>query len=221
MNSLTAQKSYITDLILKKFPNLAEPKLQEEIAENGKIMYFRQGETIMDIGNYVKFVPLVTKGSIKVSREDSEGREVFLYFLEAGTTCAASFTCCMMHKKSEFRTVAEEDTEVIAIPIQIMDSWISKYQSWKNFVLTTYQDRFDELIMTLESIAFKKMDERLLDYLYDKSKTTKSDVIVSTHQEIATDLNGSREAISRLLKQLENEGMVKLGRNKIELVRIK
>jgi CRP/FNR family transcriptional regulator len=219
MNTLTAQKSYILDLLIKEFPNLAEPKLQEEIAESGKIMYFRAGETIMDIGNYVKFVPLVSKGSIKVSREDSEGREVFLYYLEPGTTCAASFTCCMMHKKSEFRTVAEEDTEVIAIPIHNMDAWISRYQSWKNFVMMTFQKRFDELIMTLESIAFKKMDERLLDYLYDKSKTLKSDIIVTTHQEIAKDLNGSREAISRLLKQLENEGMVQLGRNKIRMIR--
>ncbi|MEZ4948855.1 MAG: cyclic nucleotide-binding domain-containing protein [Saprospiraceae bacterium] len=133
MNTLTAQKSYILDLLIKEFPNLAEPKLQEEIAETGKIMYFRAGETIMDIGNYVKFVPLVSKGSIKVSREDYEGREVFLYYLEPGTTCAASFTCCMMNKKSEFRTIAEEDTEVIAIPIHNMDAWISKISELEEF----------------------------------------------------------------------------------------
>jgi CRP/FNR family transcriptional regulator len=124
----------------------------------------------------------------------------------------------MMNKRSEIRTVAEEDTTMIGIPIRYMDDWMSRYQSWKNFVMRTYDARMLEMVKTIDSIAFKKMDERLMQYLESKSKAIQSKVISSTHQEIAYDLNASREAISRLLKQMEKAHIVKLGRNKIELL---
>ena len=123
-----------------------------------------------------------------------------------------------MNKKSEIRTVAEEDTTIIGIPIRYMDEWMSQYQSWKNFIMRSYDNRMVELVKTIDSIAFKKMDERLLDYLEAKSEAINSRVINTTHQEIAYDLNASREAISRLLKQMEKEKLVTLGRNKIELI---
>lgn len=172
----------------------------------------------MDIGSYVKIIPLIIEGTIKVSREDEDGNELFLYYLRPGETCSMSFTCCMMNKKSEIRTVAEEDTQVIGIPIRYMDEWMSRYQSWKNFVMMTYDYRMLELVKTIDSIAFKKMDERLLEYLEDKAHATGDRTINTTHQQIAYDLNASREAISRLLKQMEKEGMVELGRNRIELL---
>lgn len=209
--------SVILDKVHKNFPRIAEKKLQEEIAEVGKMLTFQPGDTIMDIGSYVKMVPLVTKGSIKVSREDEDGHEIFLYYLQPGQTCAVSFTCCMMNKKSEFRTIAEEETEIIGIPIRYMDEWMTRYQSWKNFIMLTYDDRFNELIRTLDSIAFKKLDIRLEEYLRQKSSATGQKTLETTHQQIAFDLNASREAISRLLKQMENDGVVKLGRNKITL----
>ncbi|WP_373548316.1 Crp/Fnr family transcriptional regulator [Haliscomenobacter sp.] len=208
----------ILELVRKHFPNIAEKALQEEIATVGKLTEFSAGTVIMDVGQYVKLVPLVIEGAIKVSREDEDGHELFLYYLQGGQTCSMSFTCCMMNKKSEIRTIAEENTKMIGIPIRYVDEWMTKYQSWKNFVMQTYDYRMMELVRTIDSIAFHHMDERLLAYLDKKAKATHSKVITATHQEIAYDLNASREAVSRLLKQLENDGQVKLGRNKIELI---
>lgn len=207
----------ILELVRKHFPNIAEKALQEEIATVGKLTEFSAGTVIMDVGQYVKMVPLVIEGAIKVSREDEDGHELFLYYLQGGQTCSMSFTCCMMNKKSEIRTIAEENTKMIGIPIRYVDEWMTKYQSWKNFVMQTYDFRMMELVRTIDSIAFHHMDERLLAYLDKKAKATHSKVINATHQEIAYDLNASREAVSRLLKQLENDGRLKLGRNKIEL----
>ena len=214
---LNSDAENIRSKLLKNFPEIAERGLQEEIFQVGRMMSFQTGEVIMDFGSYVRMVPLVVKGSIKVVREDPDGRELFLYYLQPGESCSMSFTCCMMNKKSEIRTVAEEETEVIAIPVRYMDEWMSKYQSWKNFIMRSYDQRLNELIRTIDDIAFKKMDERLLQYLEKKAEATQSKVINATHQEIAYDMNASREAVSRLLKQLEREGVVKLGRNKIHL----
>jgi len=205
----------IRTLLLKTFPEIAERNLQEEIVNVGKLMSFQPGDIVIDSGSYVRLVPLVVRGSIKVVREEADGREIFLYYLQPGETCSMSFTCCMMNKKSEIRTVAEDETQIIAIPVRYVDEWMTKYQSWKNFVMRSYDRRMNEMIRTIDDIAFKKMDERLLVYLEKKAEATQSKVINATHQEIAYDLNASREAVSRLLKQLENEGMLKLGRNKI------
>jgi len=207
----------LLDLVRRNFPQIAEKALLEEIATVGKLTEFSAGTVIMDVGQYVKLVPLVIEGAIKVLREDEDGHELFLYYLQGGETCSMSFTCCMMNKKSEIRTIAEENTRMIGIPIRYVDEWMTKYQSWKNFVMQTYDYRMMELVRTIDSIAFHHMDERLLAYLDKKAKATNSKIINATHQEIAYDLNASREAVSRLLKQLENDGQLKLGRNKIEL----
>lgn len=201
----------------KTFPQIAEAALQQSILDHGRVYTFQEGEVIMDIGQYVKIVPLVLKGLIKVSREDEEGRELFLYYLHPGDSCTMSFTCCMMNKKSEIRTVAEEKTILLGVPIRFMDEWMTKYQSWKNFVMQSYDNRMMELVKTIDSIAFKKMDERLFEYLEAKSKAFQTKELSVTHQDIAFDLNASREAISRLLKKMEKEGMLILGRNKINL----
>ena len=207
----------ISNLLRQHYPFLAELELQEEIARVGQLLHFSAGEIIMDVDSYIKLVPLVVEGSIKVVREDEDGKELFLYYLNSGDTCSMSFTCCMMDKKSQIRTVAEEPTTLIGIPIRYVDQWMTKYQSWKNFVMRSYDDRMMELVRTIDNIAFKKMDERLLDYLHKKASATQSNIIQATHQDIAFDLNASREAVSRLLKQLERSGAVQLGRNKIEL----
>ncbi|MCI4649566.1 Crp/Fnr family transcriptional regulator, partial [Phaeodactylibacter sp.] len=159
----------ILSLIRQHYPQLAERNLQDAIADEGTIMHFKAGSLIMDFGAYVKIMPLIIKGSIKVSREDEEGNELFLYYLKPGETCSMSFTCCLMDKKSEIRTVAEEDTTLIGIPTRFMDEWMSRYPSWKNFVMTSYDNRMLELVRTIDSIAFKKMDERLMDYLEQKA----------------------------------------------------
>ncbi len=210
-------KENILQLVRTYFPQIAERQLQEDLVAVANIYDFKAGEVIMDYGSYIKMVPLVIKGSIKVSREDEDGNELFLYFLQEGQTCSMSFTCCMMDKKSFIRTVAEDDTTIIGIPIRYVDEWISKYQSWKNFVMLSYDNRMLELVKTLDYIAFKKLDERLIDYLEKKASAINSNVINVTHQEIADDLNASREAISRLLKQLEKMGRVELGRNQVKI----
>lgn len=207
----------IFDLIRKNYPQIAEPGLQQEISHVGQILQFKAGEVIMDFGSYVRLIPLVIEGSVKVVREDENGKEIFLYYIRPGEACTMSFTCCMMQKRSEIRTIAEDDTLIIGIPIKYMDDWMSRYQSWKNFIMISYDNRMMELIKTIDIIAFKKMDERLLDYLEKKAVALQSHSIAVTHQEIAYDLNASREAVSRLLKQLERDGRVKLGRNRIEL----
>ena len=209
----------LQDLLHKNFPQIAEVGLQNEIAEVGRIYSFGAGETIMDYGSYVRIVPLLVSGTIKVMRTDEdEGREILLYYINPGETCSMSFTCCMMHKKSDIRTEVVEDATLIGIPIHLVDQWMAKYQSWKNFIMLSYDKRMKELISTINLIAFKRMDERLLDYLEKKALTSDDSIIRSSHQNIAYDLNASREAISRLLKQLEIAGKIKLGRNKIELL---
>jgi CRP/FNR family transcriptional regulator len=207
--------SLIKEKLNKHFPKLAERELQEEIAQNGKIYKFPAGKMLLDFGSYIKIFPLVTQGSIKVLREDDQGNEIFLYYITEGDACSMYFTCCMMNKKSIIRTFAEDDSEIIGIPVRYPDQWISNYQSWKNFILMSYDDRMYSLIKTIDEIAFKKMDERLLHYLQGKAEIQKSKIIHATHQEIAHDLNASREAVSRLLKQLEKAGILQLGRNQI------
>lgn len=209
----------ILDLVHEHFPQLSELGLQKEIATVGVVREFKEGEVIMNFGSYVRAVPLLVKGSIKVVREDDEdGRELLLYYLNAGETCSMSFTCCMASKQSDIRTTAEDDSVVITVPVKYVDEWMSKYSSWKNFVMQSYDSRMQEMIKTIDSIAFKKMDERLLEYLKQRSEAHNSKTIHSTHQSIASDLNASREAVSRLLKQMEKNGLVTLERNKIHLL---
>lgn len=209
----------ITEILYSKFPQLVEKKLIEEISQVGKVMHFSSGEVIMNYGSYVRLVPLVIEGTVRVLREDdTEGKEILLYYLNTGDTCSMSFTCCMMDKKSLIRTEAEEDVYLIGIPVRFMDQWMTKYQSWKNFIMTTYDEKMLELIKTIDNIAFKQLDERLMEYLHAKKAATGSYSILSTHQQIADDLNVSREAISRLLKKLENSGIIELKRNRIDIL---
>ena len=216
---MTFETGDIASILHQNFPQIAERELQKEIAEVGRIMHFRAGEIIMDYDSYVKLVPLIIKGSIRVTKEDDlDGREILLYFLSAGDTCSMSFSCCMMNKRSVIRTEAVEDTSLIGIPIKYVDQWMSKYQSWKNFVMLSYDNRLIELVKVIDRIAFNNMDDRLREYLQARAESTSSQLIQATHQEIANDLNASREAISRLLKKLENIGVVKLGRNQVELL---
>lgn len=218
MNEVQIPRQELARLLQTNYPQLGEMSLREEILEVGKPMRFEEGEVMMDYGSYVRFVPLILEGSIKVTREGNDGTEILLYYIKSGESCTMSFTCCMLHKKSEIRTVAEEDTLILGIPIKNMDEWIIRYPTWKNFVMLSYDNRMLELIKTIDSLVFQKMDERLLKYLQTKAETKGTEVIGVTHQEIATDLNASREAISRLLKQMEKQGLVQLGRNMIRMM---
>ncbi|APS39456.1 MULTISPECIES: Crp/Fnr family transcriptional regulator [Salegentibacter] len=197
-----------------------EDDLIEEIAQVGSLQYVVAGEKIIEIGDYVKMMPLLMEGAIKVMREDKDGDELLLYFLERGDTCAMTLSCCLGQTKSEIRAVAERDTKLIMIPIEKMEEWTSKYKSWRDFVFESYHARLNEMLETIDTIAFMNMDQRLMKYLQDKAKINQNEVIAATHQQIAYDLHTSRVVISRLLKKLEIDGRIKLQRNSIEVLEL-
>lgn len=203
---------------LKSLSYIFSDNLLNEISTFGKEKKFKKNEIIIDINQKLEFVPILIEGNIKVLREDDEGNELLLYVLETGDTCAMSLTCCITNKHSKIRAVADKPAEVIMISILKMQEWLSTYEDWRNFILQSYQTRFDEMLETIDALAFMKMDERLYKYLVDQVKLNASEIINSTHQNIAEDLNTSRVVISRLLKKLETEGKIKLGRNKIEVL---
>lgn len=219
MNSPEA-KAQINEILKKVFPHLLHPQLVEEIQEVGQLMRFKEGDVLIDYGQYIRMAPLVLEGSLKIMRENDEGEELFLYFLNAGESCSMSFTCCLAEKRSSIRAVVDDDVLILGVPVQYVDQWISKYTVWKNFVLRSYDQRLMELIQTIDTIAFKKLDERLLDYLKQLVKNHDNKHLNITHQQIASDLNASREAVSRLLKKMEKMGDLILGRNKIEILDI-
>ena len=162
-------------------------------------------------------MPLLLSGAIKVLRVDENGDELLLYFLEPGDTCAMTMSCCLGHTKSEIKAIAELDTELLMVPVQKMEEWTTTYKSWRNFVFQSYHSRLQELLHTVDTIAFLNMDERLLKYLKDKAKISGETTLQTTHQEIAYDLNTSRVVISRLLKKLETMKKIQLKRNSIKL----
>ena len=203
---------------LKKIlPNITDLKLLEALIREGIEKEFEPGDVLMEPGQYMKTVPVVLKGAIKILRTDIYEKEIFLYYLDVGDTCAVSLTCCSMHIPSEIKAIAEEKTTILAIPVRLHEQWTSEFKQWKDYVAQTYQHRFHEMLRAIDDIAFKKMDQRLLKYLATKARQFETKEINTTHQDIARELGTSREVISRLLKQLENEGVLKLGRNKITL----
>lgn len=205
-------------LIVETYAGVFEKELLDEIVEVSKIVSIKKDDVLMDIGKYIKSMPLLISGAIKIMREDFDEGELLLYFLERGDTCAMTLACCMGDKKSEIRAIAENDGVVAMIPVGKMEEWMGKYKSWRAFVFESYNSRFNELLSAIDNIAFMKMDERLLNYLNEKSKIENTKIINKTHKEIAYELNSSRVVISRLLKALEKEGTVKLNRNTIEIL---
>ncbi len=202
------------------YGHIFETALLDEIVQVGTYKEIPEGFKMMDIGEYVKSMPLLISGVIKVLREDNDGDELLLYYLERGETCSMTMSCCLGQKKSEIRAIAETDAKLIMIPVDKMEEWTAKYKSWRNFVFESYHNRINELLTTLDSIAFYQMDERLLKYLKEKVRVNDSNIIKNTHQEIAYDLHTSRVVISRLLKKLEQLGKIELNRNFIKILKL-
>jgi len=203
---------------LKQIKILFEPELMKEIDSVAKVVTVKANEVIMDYGQIVRTMPIILSGSIKVYRMDENGKELLLYYVNANESCAMTFTCCMEQRPSEISAVAEEDVEMLSIPVEYMDKWMMKYVTWKNFVMGTIHERFNELLKTIDLIAFQKLDERVKNYLQQKAKNSGSKLLNLSHEEIATDLATSRVVISRLLKALENDGKLLLYRNQIKLL---
>lgn len=195
----------------------SDPLLVSEIDKFGRVKQFEKEELLIEPGDDILFIPIVLKGCIRILRQDDDGREVFLYHLYPGQTCAMSLTCCQAGKKSMIKAVAEDDTEVLQIPVKQTEDWF-KYPEWKAYVSNNYNNRFAELMQVVDLIAFGHMDKQLLHYITERCKALNTKTLEITHQQIADELHTHREAISRLLRTMEQKGLVKLGRNSIELL---
>lgn len=190
--------------------------LLDHLSDVGNVIEFRAGEEMMRTGQYFKHAILMLDGKVKLYREDEDGNEFFLYYIEPGSACALSMICATRNEASQVKAVAVDDVRALGIPIQHMDDLMKNYKSWYYFVLETYRSRFEDLLVVLDQVAFRSMDEKLLFYLRRSFTSYESDTIHITHQEIAYDLNSSREVISRLLKKMEQKGYVRLHRNAVE-----
>jgi CRP/FNR family transcriptional regulator, anaerobic regulatory protein len=202
-----------------KFKHLFEKELLVEMQAHGNYMEIEPGGYLMRPGGYIRYVPIILEGSVKIMRQDKDGKEMLLYYLGGMDSCAMSLTCCLQSKISDISAYVEDKTKVISIPFEKVDEWMCKYTSWKQYVFQTYQKRFEDLLETIDCIAFNKLDQRLLSLIKKKitaSGGTKN--LYTTHEELANELATSREVVSRLLKQLEKMGKLNLSRNKIELI---
>ena len=206
-------------LLTAIFP-LFEPALHDELLLHSSVQQFNAGEPLMRTGQYFRSTMLIVSGLVKVYREDEEGNEFFMYYLQPGQACALSMVCATKQQTSQVMVKAVKDTMVLAIPLSFMDAWMATYKSWHQFVLETYRSRFEELLVTLDHVAFRAMDERLEFYLRQHQQTLQTGTITINHQEIADELNSSREVISRLLKKMEQLGKIKLHRNAIEIIQL-
>lgn len=208
----------MNDLLKAQYGYLFSPELLEEIEELGVYREFKAGEEIMDYGVTFRHLPLLIDGAIRILRENENGQELLLYFLERGDTCAFTLNCCMGNKQSEVRAEAETDVKLVMIPIQKLDEWMVKYDEWRAFVMQSYFERVNELLDVIDAMAFQQLDHRVYQFLKDKAMVTGDTQIIVTHQELASHLNSSRVVISRLLKKLENQGKIEIGRNQIKLI---
>lgn len=202
----------------KLFPSFSNA-LIEDINSNAIDQSFVAGDVIMRTGQYIKNTVLVLSGSIKIYREDDEGGEFFMYYLQPGQACAISMICATKNEQSQIMAKVVEDVELVMVPLPQMDKWMMQHRSWYEFVIDTYRSRFEEVLEVVNSIAFRAMDERLEFYLKRHQEACGCQDLKLSHQEIATELNTSREVISRLLKKLEQRGALKLHRNHIEILK--
>ncbi|PXY42678.1 Crp/Fnr family transcriptional regulator [Flavobacterium cheongpyeongense] len=200
------------------FPNFSG-ELINTIEENGSPQDFKTGTVLMRTGQYIKNTILIIEGKIKIFREDEDGGEFLLYYLHPGQACAISMICTAKSEKSQIMAKVVEDVSVMMIPLQLMDKWMMEHRTWYEFVIETYRSRFEEVLEVVDNIAFRSMDERLEFYLKRHSDSCGCNEIKLSHQEIANELNTSREVVSRLLKKMEQRGLVKLNRNQIELLK--
>jgi len=196
-----------------------EPALLAEIEAKSVLVKVNPGDVMLVAGQPVWGIPLVVEGTFKVTRVSDDGQEVLLYYVYSGETCAMSFTSWMTTQVSSITSVAEEESQVYVVPGTIADDWMSQFPSWKKFIMATVLDGFSQIVKSIDDVAFKKTDERLVSYLKEKSRISGSSLVNQTHQEIANDLGTNRVVISRLLKKLETSGRLLLYRNQIKIMR--
>jgi CRP/FNR family transcriptional regulator len=216
MQPLVDKKQLLHDTI----GYILEEELIEEMSKIAKIRETVQDEIIIHVGDELKMIPIVVYGSIKVSRENLDGDELLLYYIEGGDTCAMTLQCCVRKTDSQIKATSMEPSLLLMFPSEYMQLWMDKYRSWREYILQSYHTRMLELMETIDEIAFMRLDERLIKYLTDQAKLLGNLELHHTHQQIADDLHSSRVVISRLLKQLENKGAIQIRRNRIILKEI-
>ncbi len=215
---MDTQEIILREKLSDYYSTIFEKDLIDEIVEIGFVDKLKSGTTLIDIGENMTHIPLILKGAVKIIRQEKEGDELVLYFLEKGDTCAISFINCINRKKSIFKGVVENDIEAIFIPVEKIDEWLAKYKTWRYFIIDSYHFRLIEMVESIDGLAFMKMNQRLFKYLTDKVKINQDINLEITHQEIAKDMNTSRVVITRLLKQLHNDGKIFSTRNKIKVL---
>ncbi|HNU49220.1 MAG TPA: Crp/Fnr family transcriptional regulator [Bacteroidia bacterium] len=196
----------------------SSPALREKLISYGTIKKFNAGDVILNENAYIRSIPIVLSGSIRVMRNDDEGREILLYYIKSGESCIMSFLGGIHQDTSKVRAVAEDETEILFVPVDKVITLIREHDDWLDFIFRLYHKRFEELLEVVNAVAFKKIDERLILLLQKKAELSKSKTITVTHEQLANELGTARVVVSRLLKQLEVDGRVELGRNKITLL---
>ena len=196
----------------------SSPLIRQKLSEIGFTKTFSEGEMILNDNSYIKAIPIVTTGSIRVMRTDEDGREILLYYIKAGESCIMSFLGGLHQDTSKIKAIAEEETEILFIPVDKVSLLIKEFPEWLDYIFRLYHKRFEELLEVVNAVAFKKMDERLINFIKKKCEMTQKQTLFITHEQIANELGTARVVVSRLLKQMEENGYVKLGRNKITLM---
>jgi CRP/FNR family transcriptional regulator, anaerobic regulatory protein len=210
----------MTESLQLIFPSF-ERELIEDIINNGGIKHCEPDDHLMRTGQYFRSALLVTKGLIKVYREDESGNEFFMYYLQPGQACALSMICCARSEQSKIMAKAVSESTVITVPLEFTEKWMQQYKTWYHFVVNTYRSMIDDLLLTIDDIAFNNMDERLMHYLKREQEVHHSSIITVNHTEVAEELNSSREVVSRLMKKLSDRGMIKLFKNQqVELMNL-
>jgi len=208
----------IKQYLYASFPQF-EPGLIETLTRNASLKEFNEGDSLMSTGEYMRFTMLVVNGLVKLYREGEDGSEFFMYYIHPGSACALSMICSTKQETSEVKASAVDKTTVLAVPTTLMDELMKTYKTWYYFVLETYRTRFEELLVVIDHISFKAMDERLEFYLEKQHRDLNTRILMLTHSQVANDLNSSREVISRLLKKMEQQKKVILHRSYIEYLK--
>lgn len=196
----------------------SSPELIEKLQQNSMRKTYEAGSIILNENASIHAIPIVSKGVLKVIRTEEDGREILLYYIKAGESCIMSFLGGMHHETSKVKAEVEEDAEILFLPMDKVSLFIKEHPEWLNYIFRLYHKRFEELLEIVNAIAFKKVDERLMNLIQKKVDLTQNKTLSITHEQLANELGTNRVVVSRLLKQLEEEGRVKLGRNKILLV---
>lgn len=197
----------------KSSPDLISKLYQSSIRKNYPV-----GSVILNENASIRSIPIVTKGTLKVIRTEEDGREILLYYIRSGESCVMSFLGGMHNETSKVKAEVEEEAEILFLPIDKVNLFIKEHPEWLDYIFRLYHKRFEELLEMVNAVTFKKVDERLLGLLQKKQEVMGSKTLNITHEQLANELGTARVVVSRLLKQLEELGRVRLGRNKITLV---